>query len=40
MLNLKGKKIDIKKINLSDARVFSVLSTGETTGLFQLREQE
>jgi len=36
MLNLKGKKIDIKKINLSDARVFSALSTGETTGLFQL----
>ena len=36
MLNLKGKKIDIKKINLSDERVFSALSTGETTGLFQL----
>ena len=36
MLNLKGKKIDIKNINLSDDRVFSALSTGETTGLFQL----
>ena len=35
---LKGKKInlDISKINQNDEKVFSLLSTGETTGLFQL----
>ena len=35
---LKFKKIDldISKINQSDEKVFSMLSTGETTGLFQL----
>ena len=35
---LKSKKIDldISKINLSDKNVFKMLSTGETTGLFQL----
>ena len=35
---LKSKKIDldISKINQSDEKVFSMLSTGETTGLFQL----
>ena len=35
---LKIKKIhfDITKINQSDEKVFSLLSTGETTGLFQL----
>ena len=35
---LKSKKInlDITKINLSDKNVFEMLSTGETTGLFQL----
>ncbi len=35
---LKVKKInlDISKINQSDEKVFSLLSTGETTGLFQL----
>ncbi len=35
---LKFKKIDldISKINLEDKKVFSLLSTGETTGLFQL----
>jgi len=35
---LKSKKIDldISKINQSDKKVFSMLSTGETTGLFQL----
>ena len=35
---LKNKNItlDITKINLQDKKVFSLLSTGETTGLFQL----
>ena len=35
---LKNKKIDldITKINQNDEKVFSLLSTGETTGLFQL----
>jgi len=35
---LKVKKInlDISKINQSDEKVFNLLSTGETTGLFQL----
>ncbi len=35
---LKLKKIDlnIDKINLEDKKVFNLLSTGETTGLFQL----
>ena len=35
---LKSKKInlDISKINLKDQEVFKLLSTGETTGLFQL----
>ena len=35
---LKNKNIvlDISKINQSDEKVFSLLSTGETTGLFQL----
>ena len=35
---LKSKKIDldISKINLKDENVFTMLSTGETTGLFQL----
>jgi len=35
---LKSKKIDldISKINQSDEKIFSMLSTGETTGLFQL----
>ena len=35
---LKSKKIDldISKINHNDEKVFSLLSTGETTGLFQL----
>ena len=35
---LKTKKIDlnISKINQNDERVYSLLSTGETTGLFQL----
>ncbi len=32
----KNIKIDISKINLSDEKVFNLLSTGETTGLFQL----
>ena len=35
---LKGKKInlEISQINLNDPNVYSLLSTGETTGLFQL----
>ena len=35
---LKSKKIDldISKVNHNDEKVFSMLSTGETTGLFQL----
>ncbi|MDC2987535.1 DNA polymerase III subunit alpha [Candidatus Pelagibacter bacterium] len=35
---LKSKKIflDISKINYNDEKVFTMLSTGETTGLFQL----
>ena len=36
MLNEKGVKIDIKKIDLDDQNVFKLLATGETTGLFQL----
>jgi len=36
MLNLKNIKLDISKINLQDENVFKLLSTGETTGLFQL----
>ena len=35
-LKLKNIKLDISKINQNDAKVFSLLSTGETTGLFQL----
>tara|TARA_B110000967_G_scaffold207984_1_gene258767 strand:- start:57 stop:3473 length:3417 start_codon:yes stop_codon:yes gene_type:complete len=36
MLDLKNKKLDISKIDLQDQNVFKLLSTGETTGLFQL----
>ncbi len=35
-LKSKDIKIDINKINQNDEKVFSLLSTGETTGLFQL----
>ena len=35
-LNLKKLNLDISKINLEDKKVFNLLSTGETTGLFQL----
>ena len=35
-LKLKDIKLDISKINQNDEKVFSLLSTGETTGLFQL----
>ena len=35
-LKLKKIDLDITKINHSDKKVFSMLSTGETTGLFQL----
>tara|TARA_B100001093_G_scaffold518518_1_gene603651 strand:- start:1337 stop:4747 length:3411 start_codon:yes stop_codon:yes gene_type:complete len=36
MLALKNIKLDISKIDLKDQKVFELLSTGETTGLFQL----
>jgi DNA polymerase-3 subunit alpha len=35
-LKLKEIDLDISKINLEDEKVYSLLSTGETTGLFQL----
>ena len=35
-LKLKKITLDISKINRNDEKVFSMLSTGETTGLFQL----
>ena len=35
-LKLKKIDLDISKINHNDEKVFSLLSTGETTGLFQL----
>ena len=35
-LRLKNINLDISKINHNDEKVFSLLSTGETTGLFQL----
>jgi DNA polymerase III subunit alpha len=35
-LKLKNIELDISTINQSDEKVFSLLSTGETTGLFQL----
>ena len=35
-LKLKKINLDISKINQKDDKVFSLLSTGETTGLFQL----
>ncbi len=35
-LKLKNISLDISKINQNDKKVFSLLSTGETTGLFQL----
>jgi DNA polymerase III subunit alpha len=35
-LKLKNINLDISKINQNDDKVFSLLSTGETTGLFQL----
>ncbi len=35
-LNLKKINLDISKIDHNDKKVFSMLSTGETTGLFQL----
>ena len=36
MLRSKKTYLDISKINLKDQEVFKLLSTGETTGLFQL----
>ncbi|MFL2889392.1 MAG: DNA polymerase III subunit alpha [Pelagibacteraceae bacterium] len=36
MLSAKNVDIDISKINLDDKKVFSMMSTGETIGLFQL----
>ena len=35
-LKLKNIELDISKINHNDKKAFSMLSTGETTGLFQL----
>ncbi len=35
-LRAKSINLDISKINQNDQKVFSLLSTGETTGLFQL----
>ncbi len=35
-LKIKKINLDISKINQNDEKVFSLLSTGETTGLFQL----
>ena len=36
MLAAKNIKLEIDKVNLDDKKVFDLLSTGETTGLFQL----
>ena len=36
MLSQKKIELDISKINLEDQNVFKLLTTGETTGLFQL----
>ena len=36
MLTSRKIKLDISKISLKDEKVFQMLSTGETTGLFQL----
>ncbi len=36
ILSSRDVKIDISQINLQDEKVFKMLSTGETTGLFQL----
>ena len=36
MLENKNIKVDISKIPLNDPEIFKLLSTGETTGLFQL----
>ena len=36
MLSQKNITLDISKINLQDENVFKLLSTGETTGLFQV----
>jgi len=36
MLKMNKIKLDISKIDLQDQKVFKLLSTGETTGLFQL----
>ena len=36
MINKKNVNLDISKINITDKKVYELLSTGETTGLFQL----
>ena len=36
ILNKKNIKLDISKISLNDKKVFELLASGETTGLFQL----
>ena len=39
-LKTKNINLDIAKIDLNDEKVFSLLSTGETTGLFQLESEQ
>ncbi len=36
MINSRNLKLEISKIDLKDKKVFDLLTTGETTGLFQL----
>ena len=36
MINKKNVNLDISKISITDKKVYELLSTGETTGLFQL----
>ena len=40
MINKKNINLDISKIDLKDKKVFELLSTGETTGHFNLKAQE
>ena len=38
-LKVKNINLDISKINQNDKKVFSLLSTGETTGLISIRKR-